>query len=250
MSKTVIPFYLQTDSIDSLYGHIFETTEQSRKVAQTKGETKSSERKIGFVLSLLQVLGLETNFRRENAESSDYTIEEIRIFGPQDRLRQIRKELSKQGALYNLNTALSKRRPFGSFVDFRAKSNFAPVLSNPTDTAPSSEDLFSFPSSKNIPEFIKITGSIENYQFTTVCSAKFILSRSWLSMILMTTQQTSLIGFGVITDFDSEKMTISLGCISGTVSTDVRSTLPAEARHKQYDQAFPQAPENRLAREE
>ena len=122
--KPIYPIYLQEESIASLYNQMFEMPGQSLTVTRTEEETKTSEKHIGLVITFLQVLGIETKFRRENSDNSGYTEEEMRIVTSEDRIRFIRRNLSEQRLLYNLNSSLRKQRPFGSFVDFTGDMSF------------------------------------------------------------------------------------------------------------------------------
>ncbi len=212
MSKLVYPLYVQEESIASLYGQTFETAEQSRKITHSKGQAKSSEKKIGLAVSLLQVLGLQTDFRREDTESSGYTAEEMRIVGPEDKLRFVRLKLSEQGTLYDLNASLAKKRPFGSFVDFRAVASFYLLPSEWDDREPTSyEETLAI----REKEFVKVVGDIEDYRFTTICSRKYFETSSWLIMTLTTEKNPNpktvpIVGFGVVLDFNPESKEITL----------------------------------------
>ena len=214
MSKIVYPIYEQNDSINTLYGQAFDIAEQSRQVTHTKGETKSSEKKMGLVLSLLQVLGLEASLKHENSENLGYTEEEMRVVGPEDKLRLIRKKLSEQGALYNLNLCLLKQRPFGSFVDFQAKASFILISTDLQVKEPPSEtdEMMALMMPRGL---VRVSGNIEDYQFTTVCSKKYFETSSWLYMTLTTEKnpepkQAQIAGFGIVTDFEPVRKLITL----------------------------------------
>lgn len=221
MRKAIYPIYVQEDSITSLYGQMFELAEQSRKIAHAKGATKTTEKKVSLVLSLLQLLGLEGSFRRENSESSDYTEEIMQIVGPEDRLRFIRKELTGQGVLYNLNLSLKKGRPFGSFVDFQGKATFTLIPSANDGKAESEDEVMNLLLLEK-SKFVKVEGQIEDYEFTTVCSMKYLKTSSWLYHILYSKsdKQVPIVGFGVVTDFDTEKKTMAIKALMLALSPE------------------------------
>jgi len=212
--RAIYPIYVQRDSISTFYRQIFELAEDSRKIAQTKGEGKITEKKVSLVFSLLQLMGIEGNYRHENTASSDYTEEKIQIVGPEDKLRSIRQELSKQGLLYDLNYCLKKKRPFGSFVDFECLASIEKIDAE-------DDNVNSFLSSGD-SKFVKFQGSIEDYKFTTICSLRYFEISSWLygSLKSKSDRQRPFLGFGIVTNFDLEEKELEIKALMFALNTE------------------------------
>lgn len=228
INKAIYPIYVQSDSIATFYNQIFESAEESRKIAKTSGEDKATEKKVGIALSLLQLLGLEGNYRLENSVSSDYTEETIQIIGPENKLKLVRKELSKQGLLYNLNYSLKKKRPFGSFVDFECLASF---IALPTTSPQTTQDVLDIEDPNEFAEafllmenskFIQIQGTIEDCKFSTICSMRYFETQSWLydAISSKSKKKVPLIGFGIVTDFDLEKKEIDIKALMLAMNTE------------------------------
>lgn len=187
MTNLTYPFYVQTDSVTSLYNHLTTMNVQSQKTTTTNSESKKDSKGVKVVASLLQILGLEANIAQDKEASSDYADETVYVLESEQKAKLIRQNLHESKALYNLNVCLQRKRPFGSFIDFRCTCIFT-----------------------RKQRFVEIIGNIETTTIKTICSPEYFQAKSFLVQAIFSNKPLPIYGFGIVVSADPEKKLIEV----------------------------------------